>query len=41
METFNALLAICAGNSPIPYEFPAASDADLLCLLWSAPEQTV
>ena len=23
METFSALLAICAGNSPVPGEFPA------------------
>ena len=23
METFSALLAICAGNSPAPGEFPA------------------
>ena len=23
METFPALLAICAGNSPVPGEFPA------------------
>ena len=23
METFSALLAICAGNSPVPDEFPA------------------
>ena len=23
METFSALLAICAGNSPLPGEFPA------------------
>ena len=23
METFSALLAICAGNSPFPGEFPA------------------
>ena len=23
METFSVLLAICAGNSPIPGEFPA------------------
>ena len=23
METFSALLAICAGNSPVPREFPA------------------
>ena len=22
METFSALLAICAGNSPVPDEFP-------------------
>ena len=29
METFSALLAICAGNSP-----------ELWCFLWSAPEQT-
>ena len=23
METFSALLALCAGNSPVIYEFPA------------------
>ena len=23
METFSAILAICAGNSPVPSEFPA------------------
>ena len=23
METFSTLLAICAGNSPVPGEFPA------------------
>ena len=23
MDTFSALLAICAGNSPVPGEFPA------------------
>ena len=23
METFSALLAICAGNSPVPGEFPS------------------
>ena len=23
METFSALLVICAGNSPVPCEFPA------------------
>ena len=29
METFSALLAICAGNSPVAGEFPAkASDAN-------------
>ena len=25
METFSALLAICAGNIPVPGEFPAQS----------------
>ena len=25
METFSALLAICAGNSPVPGEFPSQS----------------
>ena len=30
METVSALLAICAGNSPVP--------AELWCFLWSAPE---
>ena len=35
METFCALLALCAGNSP------GTSDAELWCFLWSAPEQTV
>ena len=40
METFSALLAICARNSPVPGEFPQtkASDAELWYLLWSAPE---
>ena len=40
METFSALLAICAGNSPVPGEFPAqkASDVDLWRFLWSASE---
>ena len=33
METFSALLAICAENSP--------SDTELWCFLWSAPELTV
>ena len=43
METFSAWLAICAGNSPVSPEFPAqkASDAELWCFLWSAPEWTV
>ena len=27
METFSALLAICAGNSPVPGEFPAQKPA--------------
>ena len=27
METFSALLAICAGNSPVPGEFPAQRPA--------------
>ena len=40
METFSALLAICAGNSPVPGDFPRtkASDAELWCFLWYAPE---
>ena len=41
METFSALLAICAGNSPVTGEFPAqkASDAKLWCFLWFGPEK--
>ena len=32
MEAFSALLAICAGNSPGPVEFPSrSSDAELWC----------
>ena len=27
METFSALLAICAGNSPVPGEFPTQRPA--------------
>ena len=27
METFSALLAICAGNSPVSGDFPAQSPA--------------
>ena len=38
METFSALLAICAGNLPVPTK---TSDADLWCFLWSAFEYTV
>ena len=40
METFSALLAICAGNSPGPRWIPRtkASDAELWCFLWSASE---
>ena len=36
METFSALLAICAGNSPVTDEFLAqiASDVELWCFLW-------
>ena len=39
MKTFSALLAICAGNSPVPGEFPAQSDAELWCFLRSALNQ--
>ena len=37
METFSALLAICAGNTPVPGEFPAkrpvtrSFDVSLIC----------
>ena len=37
METFSALLAICAGNSPVPGEFPSqrpatrSFDVSLVC----------
>ena len=42
METFSALLALCAGNSPATGNSPhKASDAELLYFLWSAPEKTV
>ena len=45
METFSALQAFCAGNSPVTGEFPLTgefprtkgSDAELWCFLWSAP----
>ena len=40
MESFSALLVLCAGNSPVTGEFPhtKASDAEFWCFLWSAPE---
>ena len=40
METFSAILALCAGNSPVTGEFPItkASDVELWCFLWFAPE---
>ena len=34
METFSALLALCAGNSPV-IPPTKASDAELWCFLWS------
>ena len=36
METFSALLALCAGNSPVTGEFPhtKASDAELWCFFY-------
>ena len=37
METFSALLTLCAGNWIHPTK---ASDAELLYFLWSSPEQT-
>ena len=40
METFSALLAICAGIHRSPVNSPhKASDAELWCFLWSAPEK--
>ena len=38
METFTALLAFCAGNSPVTRT--EASDAELWCFLWSEPGRT-
>ena len=40
IETFSALLAFCAGSSPVTVESPLtkASSAELWCFLWSAPE---
>ena len=39
----SALLARCAGSSPVPGEFPSQRPVSqgLWCFLWSAPEQTV
>ena len=38
METFSALLSLCAGNSPVNSP-QKASDAERWCVLWSAPEK--
>ena len=40
METFSALLALCAGNSPVTGEFPSQRPVtrSFQCFLWSAPE---
>ena len=40
MESFSALLALCAGNSPVTGEFPSQRPVTrkLWCFLWSAPE---
>ena len=37
METFPALLALCAGNSPVAGEFPSQRSVTRSCFLWSAP----
>ena len=41
MEAFSTLLVLCADNSPVLGEFLLikASDAELWCFLWSAPEK--
>ena len=43
METFSALLAICAGEFTGHRWIPRtkASDAELWCFIWSAPEWTI
>ena len=33
METFSALMAICAGNSPVPGEFPTQMPALMFSLI--------
>ena len=41
MDTFSTLLALCEGNLPVTGGFLwKASDAELWCFLWSAPEQS-
>ena len=37
----SALLALCEGNPPVTGYLTQASDAELRCFLWSAPEQMV
>ena len=41
METFSALLAFCAGNSPVTDDFPAHRPVtpSFDFVLWSAPEK--
>ena len=43
MEMFSALLALCAGNTPVARWIPLtkASDAELWCFLWFVPEQRI
>ena len=42
MEAFFALLALCAGNSPVTGDFPSQRPVmRSLMFLWSVPEQTV
>ena len=41
MDTFSALLAFCAGNSPVPIEFPHKGQWRGALIFSSMPEQTV
>ena len=42
METFSALLALCAGNSPVTGEFPSQKPGTRsFDFFWFASEQTV
>ena len=43
METFSALLVLFWGESTRHRWIPLtkANDAELLCFIWSAPEQTI